>query len=76
MSSSTSPTRTGPFTFLMRCLLSAYFPVMRITLTWVMPPREPVLPSSWVTLAFTGYESINLLNIIIAHPFNPIWQLV
>ena len=54
MSSRTSPTLTGPLTFLIRCLLSAYLPEMRVTLTWVIPPLEPVLPSNWVTLAFTG----------------------
>lgn len=59
MSSSTSPTRTGPLTFLIRCLLSAYLPVIKITLTWVIPPLDPVRPSNWVTLAFTGSESIN-----------------
>lgn len=42
----TSPTLTGPFTFLRRCLLSAYFPEIKMTLTWVIPPLEPVLPKS------------------------------
>lgn len=58
MSYRTSPTLTGPLTFLRRCLLSAYFPEMSMTLTWVIPPLEPVLPRSWVTLALTGYESM------------------
>lgn len=58
MSSRTSPTLTGPLTFLMRCLLSASLPVIRITLTWVIPPLEPVLPNSCVTLALTGSESM------------------
>lgn len=59
MSSSTSPTFTGPLTFLIRCLFSAYLPVISVTLTWVIPPLDPVLPSKLVTLALTGSESIN-----------------
>ena len=72
MSSRTSPTLTGPLTFLMRCLLSAYLPVMRVTLTWVIPPLDPVLPRSWVTLALTGYDSIGYyyFEIIIIYSFN------
>ena len=58
MSSKMSPTLQGPFTFLIKCLLSASLPVIKVTLTWVMPPLEPVLPKSCVTLAFTGYASI------------------
>ena len=54
ISSRTSPTLTGPLTFLIRCLLSAYLPEMRVTFTWVIPPLDPVLPKSWVTLALTG----------------------
>jgi len=27
-------------------------------LTWVIPPLDPVLPRSWVTLALTGSDSI------------------
>lgn len=42
----------------MRCLLSAYLPEIRVTLTWVIPPLDPVLPKSWVTLALTGYDSM------------------
>lgn len=61
MSSRTSPTLTGPFTFLIKCLLSASLPVMSTTFTCVIPPLDPVLPKSWVTLALTGYESINIL---------------
>ncbi len=58
INSRTSPTLTGPFTFLIKCLLSAYLPVIRVTFTWVIPPLDPVLPNSWVTLAFTGYDSM------------------
>jgi hypothetical protein len=64
ISSSTSPTRTGPFTLRMRCLLSASLPEMRMTFTCVMPPREPVLPSSWVTLALTGYDSMAIIILL------------
>jgi len=39
--------------------LSAYFPDIKITLTCVIPPLDPVLPKSCVTLALTGYESID-----------------
>lgn len=35
-----------------------------MTLTWVIPPLEPVLPSSWVTLAFTGSESMVIIKLI------------
>jgi hypothetical protein len=59
MSSRTSPILTGPLTFLKRCLLSAYFPEIKMTLTCVIPPLDPVLPKSCVTLALTGYESID-----------------
>ena len=58
ISSNTSPTLTGPLTLRIRCLLFAYFPEMRITLTCVMPPLDPVLPKSCVTCALTGYESM------------------
>jgi hypothetical protein len=58
MSSRTSPTLTGPLTFLMRCLFSASLPEMRVTLTWVIPPLDPVLPKSCVTLALTGSDYI------------------
>lgn len=58
MSSRTSPTLTGPLTFLIRCLFSASLPEMRVTLTWVIPPLDPVLPKSCVTLALTGSDYI------------------
>jgi hypothetical protein len=35
-----------------------------MTLTWVMPPLDPVLPRSWVTLAFTGSESMAIIILI------------
>ncbi len=54
MSSRTSPILTRPLTFLIRCLLSASFPEIKMTLTWVIPPLDPVRPSNWVTLALTG----------------------
>ncbi len=62
INSKTSPTLTGPFTFLIKCLLSAYLPVMSVTLTWVIPPLDPVLPRSWVTLALTGYDSMMFVD--------------
>jgi len=58
MSSRTSPTLTGPLTFLIKCLFSAYLPEIKVTLTWVIPPLDPVLPNNWVTLALTGYDSM------------------
>ena len=58
INSKTSPTLTGPLTFLIRCLLSAYLPEISVTLTWVIPPLDPVLPNNWVTLALTGYDYI------------------
>lgn len=64
MSSRTSPVRTGPFTLRMRCRLSASFPEIRITFTCVIPPREPVLPSSCVTLAFTGYDYMAIIILL------------
>ena len=58
ISSRTSPTLTGPLTFLIKCLFSAYLPDIKVTLTWVIPPLDPVLPNNWVTLALTGYDSM------------------
>lgn len=58
INSKTSPTLTGPFTFLIKCLFSASLPVIKVTFTWVIPPLEPVLPNNCVTRALIGYESI------------------
>lgn len=64
ISSKTSPMRTGPFTFLIKCRLSASLPEMSMTFTCVIPPREPVLPRSWVTLALTGSDSMAIIILI------------
>jgi hypothetical protein len=73
ISSKTSLTLTGPLTFLTR-VLPVSFPEVRMTLTWVIPPLDPVLPRRAVTLAFTGsayifnnkyYKSTNEKNKLI-----------
>jgi hypothetical protein len=57
INSKTSLTLTGPLTFLTK-VLPVSFPEVKITLTWVIPPRDPVLPRRAVTLALTGYAYI------------------
>ena len=53
-----SPPLTRPFTFLIRCLLSAYFPgKKKMTLIWVIPPLDPAIPNNAMTLALAGSAS-------------------
>lgn len=55
-----SPTRTGPLTLRMMERLEGS---MNSTRTWVTPPRDPVFPSTFTTLAsFAGAFSTSALK--------------
>lgn len=51
---STSPSLTGPFTFLM---IERFEASRNSTRTWVTPPRDPVLPMILVTRACLSSDS-------------------